>query len=128
MKSSAIVHIHGNLGANATLKNIGGTSLCSFSVAVSVKSSKGDNTTWYRVDLWGRQAETLSEYLTKGKPVYVFGNLTQEEFTDKDNNKRSVLQIKAMDVHLMDRRESTSSEPAAPVANNAIGRGDDIPF
>jgi single-strand DNA-binding protein len=127
MKSSAIVHIHGNLGANATLKNIGGTSLCSFSVAVSVKSSKGDNTTWYRVDLWGRQAETLNEYLTKGKPVYVFGNLTQEEFTDKDNNKRSVLQIRAMDVHLMDRRESTS-EPSSHTVNNTIKEEDDIPF
>lgn len=128
MRSSATVILHGNLGSDATLKNVNGTSLCSFSVAVSIKSSKGDNTTWYRVDLWGKQAETLSAYLTKGKPVYVLGSLTQEEFTDRDGNKRSILQVRAIEVSMLDKRESSPNEQSAPIGNNAIGGGDDIPF
>lgn len=128
MKSSAIVHIIGNLGADAVLKTVGGTSLSSFSIAVSTKTSKGDTTTWYRIDCWGKLGETLNQYLTKGKSVYVVGNLTQEDFTDRDGNKRSVLQVKANEITLLDRRESTSSEPAVPVANNAIRGEDDTPF
>lgn len=120
MQSSAIVHIIGNLGADAQLKTIAGTNVSSFSIAVSSKTSKGETTTWYRVDCWGNPGETLNQYLTKGKSVYVTGNLTQEEFTDRDGNKRTVLQVKANKITLLDKRES---------AGNETTRGaDDIPF
>lgn len=127
MQSSAIVHIIGNLGADAQLKTIAGTNVSSFSIAVSSKTSKGETTTWYRVDCWGKLGETLNQYLTRGKSVYVTGNLMQEEFTDKDGNKRTVLQVRASDIKLLDKRDSSGGE-TTPAMNNAMRGADDIPF
>lgn len=127
MKSSAIVHIIGNLGADAQLKTIAGTNVSSFSIAVSNKTSKGETTTWYRIDCWGKLGETLNQYLTKGKSIYVVGNLTQEEFTDRDGNKRTVLQVKANEITLLDKRESAGNETTL-ATNNAMRGADDIPF
>ncbi len=52
-----------------------------------------DSTTWFRVTLWGRQAETASQYLTKGRPVYIEGRLRMEEWTDKDGRARNTLEV-----------------------------------
>ena len=127
MKSSAIVHIIGNLGADAQMKTIAGTNVSSFSIAVSSKTGKGETTTWYRVDCWGKLGETLNQYLTRGKSVYVTGNLMQEEFTDKDGNKRTVLQVKASEISLLDKRESAGNETTL-ATNNAMRGEDGVPF
>jgi primosomal replication protein N len=65
----------GNLGRDPELRyTTQGTPVCSFSMATNErrKDKTGemqDHTTWFRVTLWGRQAETASQYLTKGRPV-----------------------------------------------------------
>jgi single-strand DNA-binding protein len=47
-----------------------------------------EKTEWHRVVLWGKSAESLSEYLTKGKQIYVEGRLQTRQWDDKDGNKR----------------------------------------
>src|SRR5687767_15601313 len=65
----------GNLGRDPELRYTPqGTPVCSFTMATNErrKDKTGetqDQTTWFRVTLWGRQAETASQYLTKGRPV-----------------------------------------------------------
>ncbi len=79
----------GNLGRDPELRYTPqGTPVCSFSMATNErrKDKTGemqDQTTWFRVTLWGRQAETASQYLTKGRPVYIEGRLRVEEWTDR---------------------------------------------
>ena len=51
--------------------------------------------------LWGKQAESLQEYLTKGKQIYIEGRLQTRQWDDKDGNKRYTTEIKADRVTLL---------------------------
>jgi single-strand DNA-binding protein len=53
------------------------------------------------VVLWGKQAESLQEYLTKGKQIYVEGRLQTRQWDDKDGNKRYTTEIKCDRVTLL---------------------------
>ena len=97
----------GNLGRDPELRYTPqGTPVCSFSMATNErrKDKAGemqDHTTWFRVTLWGRQAETASQYLTKGKPVYIEGRLRVEEWTDRDGKARHTLEVNATDMQFI---------------------------
>ena len=60
-----------------------------------------EKTEWHRVVLWGKQAESLQEYLTKGKQIYVEGRLQTRQWDDKDGNKRYTTEIKADRITLL---------------------------
>jgi single-strand DNA-binding protein len=94
-----------------------------------------DQTTWFRVTLWGRQAETASQYLTKGRPLYVEGRLRVEEWTDRDGRSRYTLEVHATDMQFIGGRgedgpaqgRSESQPPARETGGPEI-EDDDIPF
>ena len=98
----------GNLGRDPEMRYTPqGTPVCTFSVASNErrKSNAGepqDVTTWFRVTVWGKQAETVSKYLTKGRSVYVEGRLHVEEWTDKEGKTRHTLEVNATDVQFID--------------------------
>ena len=73
--------INGNLGSDAELRfATDGTPVCTFSLASGRVISKGkDETTWYRVTLFGKRAEVLANYLLKGVSVIVQGRLKPDE-------------------------------------------------
>jgi single-strand DNA-binding protein len=132
----------GNLGRDPELRYTPqGTPVCSFSMATNErrKDKTGemqDHTTWFRVTLWGRQAETASQYLTKGRPVYIEGRLRVEEWTDRDGKARHTLEVHATDMQFIGG--GRSEEPPMERAAAATGGGapseqadltdDDIPF
>jgi single-strand DNA-binding protein len=101
-----------------------------------------DVTTWFRVTLWRNQAENAAKYLTKGSSVYIEGRLKLDEWTDRDGNVRTTLDVQATDMHFIGGagRESGyvpdspdmdtgSSEPNTSSAAAAGGTADDdIPF
>src|SRR5258708_1283643 len=100
--------IVGNLGRDPELRYTPqGTPVCSFSLATNEKRkdrTTGENqdlTTWFRVTLWGRQAETASQYLTRGRPVYIEGRLRVEEWTDRDGKPRPTLEVHATDMQFI---------------------------
>src|SRR5882762_10430774 len=133
----------GNLGRDPELRYTPqGTPVCSFSMATNErrKDKAGemqDQTTWFRVTLWGRQAETASQYLTKGRPVYIEGRLRVEEWTDRDGKPRHTLEVTATDMQFIG---GARGEGEAPPAERAAAAGapaeahqpdiadDDIPF
>lgn len=136
----------GNLGRDPELRYTPqGTPVCSFTLATNErrKDKAGetqDVTTWFRVTLWGRQAETASQYLTKGRPVYLEGRLRVEEWTDRDGKARYTLEVHATDMQFIGTRgddggQGHARSDSAPSAS--AGRGpasepditdDDIPF
>jgi len=98
----------GNLGRDPELRYTPqGTPVCSFSLATNERRkdrTTGENqdlTTWFRVTLWGRQAETASQYLTRGRPVYIEGRLRVEEWTDRDGKPRHTLEVHATDMQFI---------------------------
>ena len=101
--------IVGNLGRDPELRYTPqGTPVCTFSVATSErrKSREGDQeeiTTWFRVQVWGRQADSAAQYLMKGRQVYVEGRLRLEEWQDREGKQRYTLNVNATDVKFIDR-------------------------
>lgn len=131
----------GNLGRDPELRYTAqGTPVCSFSMATNErrKDKNGemqDNTTWFRVTLWGRQAETASQYLQKGRPVYIEGRLRVEEWTDRDGKPRHTLEVHATDMQFIGggarsdepMHERAASASAGPAEQPDI-TDEDIPF
>ena len=70
----------GNLGSDPEQKfSPNGDPVTSFSVATSRKYADKDETTWFRVTVWGKQAESCATYLRKGSRVLVEGRLRPDE-------------------------------------------------
>ena len=97
----------GNLGRDPELRYTPqGKAVCSFSMATNEKrrdkaGELQDVTTWFKITLWGNQAENASKYLSKGRPVYIEGRLRIEEWTDRDNNNRYTLDVQATDMQFI---------------------------
>ena len=106
----------GNLGRDPEMRYTPqGTPLCTFTLASNErrKSSTGeqqDITTWFRVKVWGKQAEAVSRYLAKGRSVYVEGRLHVEDWTDRDGKPRYTLEVNATDVHFIDSAARADGE------------------
>jgi single-strand DNA-binding protein len=136
----------GNLGRDPELRYTAqGTPVCTFSIATNErrKDRNGemqDQTTWFRVTLWNRQAETASQYLQKGRQVYIEGRLRVEEYIDRDGKPRQSLEVTATDMQFVGTRgDENFSERAASASAGSTGSGpseapggdlsdDDIPF
>jgi single-strand DNA-binding protein len=129
----------GNLGRDAEVKvTASGQSVASFSIATTETwtkdGEKKEKTEWHRIVLWGRQADTLQPYLTKGKQIYVEGRLETRQW-EKDGQKHYTTEVKADRIVLLsgggrsgERSERSDVGYADPMANAAPITDDDIPF
>lgn len=96
----------GNLGRDAEVRfTPGGSPVASFSIATtetwnSKDGQRQEQTEWHRIVLWGKTAETLQPYLTKGKQIYVEGRL-QTRSWEKDGQKHYSTEVKADKVVLL---------------------------
>ena len=98
----------GNLGRDAELRYTpGGTPIARFSIATTevwndkASGQKQEKTEWHRIVLWGKSAESLSEYLTKGKQIFVEGRLQTRKWQDKDGNDKYTTEIRADRITLL---------------------------
>ncbi|MGC4082044.1 MAG: single-stranded DNA-binding protein [Vicinamibacterales bacterium] len=97
----------GNLGRDAEVRYTpGGAAVARFSIATTEvwndkSGQRQERTEWHNIDLWGKQAESLSEYLVKGKQVYVEGRLQTDEYTDKEGQKRKSTKVRCERVVLL---------------------------
>ena len=97
----------GNLGRDAEVRYTpGGAAVARFSIATTEvwndkAGQRQERTEWHNIDLWGKQAESLSEYLVKGKQVYIEGRLQTDEYTDKEGIKRKSTKVRCDRVVLL---------------------------
>lgn len=137
----------GNLGRDAEVKYTkGGDPVSNFSIATSEtwkdkNGQKQERVEWHSVDLWGKQAESLGEFLVRGKQIYVEGRLQTDEYTDKEGIKRKSTKVRCDKLVLLGGGGNGSSgggrRPMATDGGGAIGpdetgsetlTDDDIPF
>jgi single-strand DNA-binding protein len=132
----------GNLGRDAELRRTGtGTAVANFSLATTevFKDRDGqrrEETEWHRVSLMGKQAESVADYLLKGKQVYVEGRLRTRTWDDKEGNKRTTTEVIANRLVLLGggprrenvEREETGHEPAAAEPAATMPGDDEVPF
>jgi single-strand DNA-binding protein len=112
------ITIVGYLGRDPELRYTPqGTAVCKLSVATTEKRKNvagqtEEHTTWFRVSVWGRQAELANEYLTKGRQVYLEGRLRLEEYTDREGNARFSPEVTATDIQFLGQRNETAERTA----------------
>ncbi len=125
------ITVAGTLGRDCELKTLNnGDSIAAFSVADSMGRDKG--TIWWNCELWGKRADALSRYLVKGQAVAVSGSISEQEWTDKEGNKRKSMKIRVNDIALQGGRKE-SAEPEeyrAPAKQKPVFEddSDDVPF
>jgi single-strand DNA-binding protein len=112
-----VVVLVGRLTRDCEMKSTAqGTSVCRFSVAVNRRKRTGDKwedeVSYIDVVLWGKSAETLSSYLTKGRQVSIQGELRQNRW-EQNGQKYSKIEVIANSVQLL----ASSQGGAAPQDN-----------
>ena len=129
----------GNLGQDPEARfTPQGTAVTSLSVATNESwkdqsGEKQDRTEWHRVVMYGRMAETASEYMKKGQMVYVEGRLHTREWEDKNQIKRRTTEISCDNFTMLGKRsDNTGSDRVAPDAapnpKSDSSSDDDLPF
>lgn len=110
------IQIIGNLGAKPEVTYLSsGRPIAKFSVAVTEKytnkaGEQVQNTEWFRVEMWGKQAEIVEKYLDKGSRVYIEGKQKTDEYTDKDNVKRRTVKLVGFRLIMLSGRPEKSTE------------------
>ena len=90
----------GNLGRDAEMRfTPGGAAVATLNLATTEvwndkAGQKQEKTEWHRIVLWGKTAESLNEYLTKGKQIYVEGRLQTRKWQDKDGQDKYTTEIR----------------------------------
>lgn len=135
----------GNLGNDPEMRYTpSGVPVASFNLAVNKswvnqEGQRQDKTLWFRVTAWRKQAETVSQYLTKGRQVLVIGEIEEARpWTDRDGNQRASLEVTAQTIKFLGGRGDAPAghEPAgaarpqesAAASGGAELRDEDIPF
>ena len=96
-----------------------GTPVTSFSLAVNnnKRDQNGEwteETEWFRVTAWERQAESVNQYLSKGRKVFVDGRLSTREYTSNSGEARTSLEVRAFKVVFLDSPSGESTGSGAP--------------
>ena len=118
------VTLIGNLGADPEIKKTAsGQSISLFNVATSNawtnrEGQRQEHTEWHRVVAWGKLAETCSEYLSKGKKVYVEGRLQTRSWEDEKGSKRYTTEIVAAQVLFLSGNPEKRTDSSASSYTN----------
>jgi single-strand DNA-binding protein len=146
MASVNRVILVGNLGKDPEVRfTQSGEAVANFSLATSEQwkgkdGQKQEKTEWHRVEVFGKTAEIVRDYCTKGKSVYIEGSIRYDEWTDKDGQKKYMTKIRVSGpgskLVLLgskgdgERREASRPAEKAyqPPADDFQATDDDVPF
>jgi len=101
------VQLIGNLGNDPEIINLeSGKTLAKFTLATneSYKNAKGERVTdtqWHNIVAWGKTAEIIEKYATKGKEVAVDGKLTSRSYESKTGEKRYITEVVCSELLLL---------------------------
>jgi single-strand DNA-binding protein len=101
------VQLIGHVGQEPEIKTFdGGKKVANITLAtndyyINAKGEKIEDTQWHRVKAWGKVADIIEKYVTKGKEICVEGKLTYNCFEDKNGEKRYVTEVVVNDILLM---------------------------
>ncbi len=112
-----------------------GKAVANLSIAVDREYSKEKKTDFFRVIVWGKQAENVSNYMTKGRLVAVKGSLQTSNYQDKSNITHYVTDVVADRVQFLDWGDKSTNERADSSNGNEVDfsnfsavEDEDVPF
>jgi single-strand DNA-binding protein len=133
----------GNLVTEPELKEIGDSNLVRFRMAINRRyttksGEKKEDSTFIDCEMWGPRAGVIAEYVNKSDPILIEGHLKQENWENKDGEKRSKILVSIEDFEFLNKKSSDlkdSSEKSAPKTSKKISSQksneknlEDIPF
>lgn len=140
----------GNLGANPEMRfTQGGQAVANLRLATTERwtdrnGQKQEQTEWHRVVVWGKTAEIVGQYCTKGRQIYVEGRIRTRQWQDQQGQKRYSTEVVAQNVQMLGSRDGAGASPGGPremhddvgatvpsdegLADFGGGPDDDIPF
>lgn len=100
------VQLIGHVGQDPEVKTVNNKKVATLTIATNdfyfnEKGDKVEQTEWHRITAWGKTAEIIEKYITKGKEIAVEGKLTHRSYDDKDGNKRYVTEILVLELLLL---------------------------
>ncbi len=101
------VQLIGHVGQDPEIKNLdGGKKVANLTIATneSYKNDKGEKveqTEWHKVVAWGKTAEIIEKFVTKGKEIAIEGKLTHRSYDDKNGEKRYITEVVVNDILLL---------------------------
>jgi single-strand DNA-binding protein len=128
MASLNKIMLIGNVGSDPEMRYTpNGKAVTSFRMATNYRyvgsdGERREETEWFRVSVWGKQAESCNQFLSKGRRVYVEGRLRSRNWEGQDGQMRTNLEVSANRVIFLDR--------AAPASLPEEGElePEDLPF
>lgn len=129
------VFLIGSLGKDAELRYTNtGKPVLGFSIATSKSwtnpnGDKAEKTEWHNCTMWGKNTEVISKWLTKGRKIYVEGELQTRQY-EKDGQKRYITEILVNEVKFLDKAKDqrTPDSPSMPSFDEPNASLDDVPF
>jgi len=128
MASLNKITLIGNVGSDPEMRYTpNGKAVTSFRMATNYRYNSPDGerreeTEWFRVNVWGKQAESCNQFLSKGKRVYVEGRLRSRNWEGQDGQMRTSLEVSANRVIFLDRTAAASLPEEGEV------EPEDLPF
>ncbi|WP_396162402.1 single-stranded DNA-binding protein [Flavobacterium sp.] len=100
------VQLIGHVGQEPEVKTVNNKKVATLTIATNdfyfnEKGDKVEQTEWHRITAWGKTAEVIEKYVTKGKEIAVEGKLTHRSYDDKDGIKRYVTEILVLELLLL---------------------------
>jgi single-strand DNA-binding protein len=127
------VMLIGNLGKDPELRfTPSGRAVAKFSLATSEQwttpeGQRQDRTEWHNIVVWGKQAETCGQYLSKGRQVYIEGSIRSRQYDDKEGQKRWITEVVAQRVQFLGGgRGDGAGAGRAAGGGGGSGGGDDV--
>jgi len=115
--------IIGRLGQTPEIRTMpNGDAVCNFSVATTEKwkdksGEVKEETEWHRVSAWGKTAEIIGKYLSKGSLIYIEGKMKSRKYTDKDGIEKTSYEIRATDMKMLGSKND-SQQIQTPAEQN----------
>ena len=130
----------GNLGRDPEIRETGsGLKIAHLSLATTHRTKRDgewtDQTEWHRITVFGRQAENVGRFCSKGSQVCVEGRIQTRQWEDKEGSTRYTTEIVADDVRFLgskssssDRQSGSSAYGQGRTSTGRLGPGGDAPF
>jgi single-strand DNA-binding protein len=131
------ITVAGQLGRDAEVRYLpNGDPVANFTIADS--QGKDKDAIWWNCQLFGKRAESLAQYLTKGQAVTITGSVSQRKYTDKNGVEKISTDVRVNDVALQGGKREATQQPQQPQQRQQAAKpsnsggfenmDDDIPF
>ena len=132
MASVNKVFLMGNLTRDPELRfTSNGSAVAGFGLAINRRYKQGEEwkeeVCFVDITVWGKQAENCSEFLSKGRPVFVEGYLKLNSWETDSGEKRNKLEVVGLSVQFLGRSGGRDDSQSSDIGSS-MGTKDDIPF